>query len=76
MKIERVNSLETFEDVEEGEVFMEEGGEGIYLRIEVDGDLTRAYNHDGLAVNLDTGVVTWFNNSDVVRVLPNAKVVF
>lgn len=76
MKIERVNVTKTFEDVEEGEVFMEEGGEGIYLRIEVDGDLTRAYNHDGLAVNLDTGAVTWFNNSDGVRIFPNAKVIF
>ena len=75
MKIERVDVSKTFEDVEEGEVFMEEGGEGIYLRIEVDGDFTRAYNHDGLAVNLDTGVVTWFNNSDSVRIFSNAKVI-
>lgn len=75
MKIERVDVSKTFEDVEEGEVFMEEGRTGVYLRIEVDGDLTRAYNHDGLAVNLDTGMVTWFSNSDEVRIFPNAKVV-
>ena len=76
MKIERVSGSKTFGDVEVGEVFMEEGGTGVYIRIEVDDDLTRAYDHEGLAVNLDTGEVTWFNVFDEVRIFPHAKVVF
>ena len=75
MKIERISSSKYFNDVKLGEVFMEEGGTNVYLRIEVDGDLTLAHNHDGLAVNLDTGEVTWFNDSDEVRIFPNAKVI-
>jgi hypothetical protein len=75
MKIERISGSANFSDVEVGEVFMEEGGTCVYLRIEVDNDLTNAYNHDGLAVNLDTGCVTWFNDNDEVRIFPNAKVV-
>ncbi len=76
MKLERVSSSKTFGDVEVGEAFMVEGGDCIYLRIEVDGELTDCLNYDGLGVNLDTGSVTWFNDSDEVRIFPNAKVVF
>lgn len=75
MKIERVDALKTFEDVKEGEVFRVEGGNGVYLRIEVDGDYTHCRGHEGLAVNLETGAVTWFDKEEV-RIFSNAKVVY
>ena len=76
MKIERISGTANFSDVEVGEVFMEEGGTGVYLRIEVDDEFTNAHNHNGLAVNLDTGEVTWFNDNNEVRIFPSAKVIF
>lgn len=75
MKIERTVSVKTFEDVDIGEVFRAEDGEGIYLRIDVDEEYTVAHNHDGLAVNLDNGVVTWFDNHEKVILMPYAKVI-
>jgi hypothetical protein len=75
MKIERVSiETKTFNKIKEGDVFRVEGGESIFLRIETDGIYTRSGGHNGLAVNLKTGVVTYFDNEEVI-VLPNAKVV-
>lgn len=75
MKIERTVSIKTFEDVDIGEVFRAEDGESIYLRIDVDDEYAVVHNHDGLAVNLDNGVVTWFDNSEKVILMPLAKVI-
>lgn len=75
MKVERTGTLKIFEEVELGDVFTAEGGTGVYLRIEVDCDYTHSHGHDGLAVNLETGAVTWFDDTDKVVILPNAKVV-
>lgn len=76
MKIERTDiETKTFDEIEEGEVFKVEGGEGIFLRIETDGIYTRNGGHTGLAVNLATGVVTYFDDDEKVIVLPDAKVV-
>lgn len=74
MKVETKNGLKTFDDVEIGEVFIVEGGECPYLRIEVDTIYTFSKGHNGLAVNLETGHVTWFDN-DIVRILPDTEVV-
>jgi hypothetical protein len=75
MKIEKTVSIKTFDEIEDGEVFKVEGGESIFLRIETDGICTRKGTHDGLAVNLETGAVTYFDDDEKVIVLPNAKVV-
>lgn len=75
MKIERTVSIKTFEDVDIGEVFRAEDGASIFLRIDVDDEYTVAHNHDGLAVNLYNGVVTWFDNSEKVMLMSDAKVV-
>lgn len=76
MKVERISNSKTFSDVDVGEVFTEDGGTCVFLRIDVDSEYTRSFNHDGLAVNLDTGEVTWFDNSNKVWIFPNAKVIF
>lgn len=75
MKIEKLVTVRTFEEVEYGEVFRVEDGESIFLRIEVDGIYTHRNGHDGLAVNLETGVVTYLDDDEKVILMPNAKVI-
>lgn len=79
MKIEIVSST-TFDDIKEGECFRMKGGSYLYMRIEVDHDLTFVPDEElegdrlyGLAVNLENGSVTWFNKTDSVERV-NAKV--
>lgn len=76
MKIERTDNLKDFSDIEVGEFFRAEGGTGVYLCIEVDGDYIRSHGHSGLGVNLETGTVTCFDDTDKVIVFPNAKVIW
>lgn len=75
MKIEKIKISKYFSDVEVGDAFTMVGGDCTYLRIEVDNQLTTSGEHDGLAVNLCTGSVTWFDDTDEVIILTNAKVV-
>ena len=76
MQTERKDNLKTFEDVEVGEAFAIDYEKKIYLRIEVDGIYTHANGHDGVAVNLTTGEVVFFDNTEEVRITPNAKVTY
>lgn len=76
MKIEKSVVVRTFDEVEDGEVFRVEGGESIFLRIEADGIYTHRNGHDGLAVNLETGAVTYLDDEEKVIIMSNAKVVF
>lgn len=78
MKIEGILST-TFEDIEEGECFREKNGNYLFMRIEVDHELTFVPDREekdrfGLAVNLEDGSVTWFYKSDLVERI-SAKIV-
>ena len=74
MKIERQETMEEFKDVAIGEVFSASGS--VYLRIEADGDYTNKRGHDGLAVDLFSGVVTFFHDYEEVVISHNAKVIY
>lgn len=79
MIIETVSST-TFGDIEEGECFRQKGGAYLFMRIEVDHELTLTPDEEenscyGLAVNLENGSVTWFYKTDFVERV-NAKVTF
>ena len=78
MEIKAISSV-TFEDIEEGECFHQKGGAYLFMRIEVDHELTLTPDEDdntyGLAVNLENGSVTWFYKTDIVERV-NAKVTY
>lgn len=75
MKIEGVNkTIETFGKVDVGEAFF--ANEVIYIRIEANCNYTDRRGHDGLAANLFTGAVTFFENSEEVIILRDAKVIY
>lgn len=75
MKIEGISkTIETFEKVNVGEAFI--SSETIYLRIEANSNYTNKRGHDGLAVNLFTGAITFFHNFEEVIILHEAKVVY
>ena len=78
MKIEPISST-TFANVEEGECFREKNGSNLFMRIEVDHELTHVPDEEedsryGLAINLLDGVVTWFYKTDLVEKV-DAKIV-
>lgn len=78
MKIEIGSSI-PFGDIEEGECFHQKGGAYLFMRIEVDHELTLTPDEEenscyGLAVNLENGSVTWFHKTDLVEKV-NAKVI-
>lgn len=80
MKIEPISST-TFANIEEGECFREKDGSNLFMRIEVDNELTHVPDEEedssryGLAINLLDGVVTWFYKTDLVERV-DAKIVF
>lgn len=78
MKLELNNSrnITTFKDIEVGEAFYGEYGEDVilFIRIEVDDTFTKVGRHDGLAVSLATGHITWFDDCDMA-IKANVKVV-
>lgn len=78
MDIKAVSST-TFAEIEEGECFRARGGAYLFMRIEVDNELTLVPDEEesvyGLAVNLEDGSVTWFYKTDLVERV-NAKVTY
>jgi hypothetical protein len=77
MKLELNNrNTATFKDIEVGEAFYGEYGEDVilFIRIEVDDTFTKVGRHDGLAVSLATGHITWFDDCDMA-IKANVKVV-
>jgi len=78
MKIEAISST-TFANIEEGECFREEEGSNLFMRIEVDHELTSTPDEDdntyGLAVNLKDGGVIWFyKDTPVIKI--DAKITY
>ena len=77
MKLELNNrNTATFKDIEVGEAFYDKCDEDdiLFIRIEVDDVFSKAGRHDGLAVSLATGHITWFDDDDVV-IKANVKIV-
>ena len=79
MKLELNNSngATTFKDIKVGEGFYSDYSEDdiiLFIRIEVDDVYTKVGSHDGLAISLATGNITWFDDDDLVT-KANVKVV-